>query len=391
MSLRDDSKPDTILTHAGRDPHNNHGVVNPPVYHASTILFPTLDALDNKASAKVVYGRRGTPTSFALIEAICALEGGHGGVICSSGLAAISVAMTAVLKTGDHVLLTDSAYLPTRQFADRVLRRFGVEVSYYDPRIGAGIDGLIRANTRLIWMESPGSQTFEVQDIPAIVGIARARGIVTAIDNTWGAGYYLKPLAMGVDISVQAATKYIVGHSDTMLGTVVTNEALYPVIQAEWDNFGGCAGPDDIYLATRGLRTMGVRLRQHYAAALKVAHFLEARPEVTQVMHPALESSPDHAIWKRDFTGACGLFGFVLKAAPRAALADLLDHLRFFGMGYSWGGFESLLIPTDPAHIRTATRWDVPGQAMRIHIGLEDVDDLMEDLACGLDRYGRHI
>jgi len=384
-------KDDTKLTHKGLHPFANHGIVNPPVYHASTILFPTLDALDNKASAKVVYGRRGTPTSFALIEAICALEGGHGGVICSSGLAAISVAMTAVLKAGDHVLLTDSAYLPTRQFADRVLRRFGVEVSYYDPRIGAGIDGLIRANTRLIWMESPGSQTFEVQDIPAIVGIARARGIVTAIDNTWGAGYYLKPLAMGVDISVQAATKYIVGHSDTMLGTVVTNEALYPVIQAEWDNFGGCAGPDDIYLATRGLRTMGVRLRQHYAAALKVAHFLEARPEVTQVMHPALESSPDHAIWKRDFTGACGLFGFVLKAAPRAALADLLDHLRFFGMGYSWGGFESLLIPTDPAHIRTATRWDVPGQAMRIHIGLEDVDDLMEDLACGLDRYGRHI
>jgi len=384
-------KDDTKLTHKGLHPFANHGIVNPPVYHASTILFPTLDALDNKATAKVVYGRRGTPTSFALIEAICALEGGHGGVICSSGLAAISVAMTAVLKTGDHVLLTDSAYLPTRQFADRVLRRFGVDVSYYDPRIGAGIDGLIRANTRLIWMESPGSQTFEVQDIPAIVGVAKARGIITAIDNTWGAGYYLKPLAMGVDISVQAATKYIVGHSDTMLGTVVANEALYPAIQAEWDNFGGCAGPDDIYLATRGLRTMGVRLRQHYASALKVAHFLQTRPEVTQVMHPALESSPDHAIWKRDFTGACGLFGFVLKAAPRAALADLLDHLRFFGMGYSWGGFESLLIPTDPAHIRTATRWEVPGQAMRIHIGLEDVDDLLEDLASSLDRYGRHI
>lgn len=384
-------KDDTKLTHKGLHPFANHGIVNPPVYHASTILFPTLDALDNKASAKVVYGRRGTPTSFAMIEAICALEGGHGAVICSSGLAAISVAMTAVLKAGDHVLLTDSAYLPTRQFADRVLRRFGVDVSYYDPRIGAGIDGLIRANTRLIWMESPGSQTFEVQDIPAIVGVAKARGIVTAIDNTWGAGYYLKPLALGVDISVQAATKYIVGHSDTMLGTVVANAELYPAIQAEWDNFGGCAGPDDIYLATRGLRTMGVRLRQHYASALKVAHFLESRPEVTQVMHPALESSPDHAIWKRDFTGACGLFGFVLKAAPRAALADLLDHLRFFGMGYSWGGFESLLIPTDPAHIRTATRWEDPGQAMRIHIGLEDVDDLMEDLAAGLDRYGRHI
>lgn len=384
-------KDDTKLTHKGLHPFANHGIVNPPVYHASTILFPTLDALDNKASAKVVYGRRGTPTSFALIEAICALEGGHGAVICSSGLAAISVAMTAVLKAGDHVLLTDSAYLPTRQFADRVLRRFGVDVSYYDPRIGADIVALIRPNTRLIWMESPGSQTFEVQDIPAIVDIAKARGIVTAIDNTWGAGYYLKPLALGVDISVQAATKYIVGHSDTMLGTVVANEALYPAIQAEWDNFGGCAGPDDIYLATRGLRTMGVRLRQHYASGLTVAQFLESRPEVTQVMHPALASSPDHAIWKRDFTGACGLFGFVLKPAPRAALADLLDHLRFFGMGYSWGGFESLLIPTDPAHIRTATRWEVPGQAMRIHIGLEDVDDLLEDLAAGLDRYGRYL
>ena len=384
-------KKDTAITHKGLHPFANHGIVNPPVYHASTVLFPTLEALDDKANAKVVYGRRGTPTSFALIEAVCALEEGYGAVVCGSGLAAITVAMTAMLKTGDHVLITDSTYLPVRNFADRVLTRYGVAVEYYDPRIGSGISELIRPNTRLIWLESPGSHTFEVQDIPAIVAAAKAKSVRTAIDNTWGAGYFLKPLTMGVDISVQAATKYIVGHSDTMLGVAVANQETYPQLQAEWDLFGGCAGPDDIYLGLRGLRTMGVRLKQHFASGLKVAEFLAARPEVTRVMHPALSSDPGHALWARDFTGACGLFGFVLKPGPRAALADLLDHLRFFGMGYSWGGYESLLIPTDPAHIRTATRWQEKGQSMRIHVGLEDVDDLLEDLAAGLDRYARHL
>lgn len=378
---------DTILAHKGRHPFANHGIVNPPVYHASTVLFPSLDALEDRKHQEVVYGRQGTPTIFALREAMTALEGGHGAVICPSGLAAVTCALTAFTQAGSHVLIPDSTYFPTRRFADTVLAKYAVEVEYYDPRVGAGIAASMRPNTSLVWLESPGSQTFEVQDIPAIAEAARKGGAVSVIDNTWGAGYFLKPLALGVDVSLQAATKYVVGHSDAMLGTLVANAATYPRLAEHWSNAGNAAGPDDVYLGLRGLRTMGVRLRAHHAAGLKMAAHLHSRPEVTRVMHPGLRDDPGHALWKRDFTGASGLFGFVLKPGPRAALAAMLDHLRFFGMGYSWGGFESLLIPTDPAAIRTATRWDEPGQAMRIHVGLEDIDDLIADIDAGLDRY----
>lgn len=378
---------DTILAHKGRHPFANHGIVNPPVYHASTVLFPSLDALEDRMGQEVVYGRQGTPTTFALREAMAALEGGHDAVICPSGLAAVTCALDAFTQAGAHVLITDSTYFPTRRYADGVLARFGVEVEYYDPRIGAGIKELLRANTSLVWLESPGSQTFEVQDVPAIAEAARAGGAVSVIDNTWGAGYFLKPLALGVDVSLQAATKYVVGHSDAMLGTLVANAATFSRLAEHWSLAGNAAGPDDVYLGLRGLRTMGVRLKAHHEAGLKVARHLASRPEVTRVMHPGLPDDPGHALWTRDFTGASGLFGFVLKPGPRAALKAMMDHLRYFGMGYSWGGFESLLIPTHPAKIRTATAWDDPGQAMRIHVGLEDVDDLIADLDAGLDRY----
>lgn len=380
-------KDDTLLTVAGRDPDANHGIVNPPVYHASTVLFPTLDAFDNYHKAKVRYGRRGTPTTFALEEAVAALEGGAGAIAVPSGLAAITAALMACLKTGDHVLVTDSAYFPTRYFCNTTLKRFGVETTYYDPLIGGGIAALIRPNTRVVFIESPGSHTFEVQDIPAIAKAAHAAGALVVADNTWGAGYYCKPLSLGADVVVHAGTKYFVGHSDTMMGLIVCkDEALGRAIREDAQVFGLTAGPDDVYLALRGLRTMGVRLPRHYENGLKLALWLAARPEVSRVMHPALPDDPGHALWQRDFTGACGLFGFVLRNENRTALAAMLDGLEYFGMGFSWGGFESLLIPTAPGKIRSATRWTVPGQAMRMHVGLEDPDDLIADLEAGFAR-----
>jgi len=378
---------DTLLAHAGRKPFENYGIVNPPVYHASTVLFPTLEAFQSAATAKVKYGRRGTPTSFALEEAVAKLEGAHGAVALPSGLAAITTALMACTKAGDNVLITDSSYAPTRQFMDNLLVRFGVSATYYDPTIGADIDGLIRDNTSVVWTECPGSQTFEMQDIPAIAKAAKARGAIVMMDNTWSGGYFCKPLALGVDISVQAGTKYIVGHSDTMMGTVACNEATYQRVHDTMGYLGIAPGPDDVYLALRGLRTMGVRLRQHHEAGLKIARWLSQRPEVERVMHPGLESDPGHAIWKRDFTGASGLFGFVLKSDRHEAVAAMMDSLRYHGMGYSWGGFESLLIPTSPQKARSATQWDPAGQTFRIHVGLEDPDDLIADLADGLQRF----
>jgi len=378
---------DTLLAHAGRHPFENHGIVNPPVYHASTVLFPSFDAFRNAASATVRYGRRGTPTSFALADAVSVLERAHGTVLAPSGLGAITTVLLGCTKAGDHVLVTDSTYAPTRQFMDNVLARFGVSVTYYDPLIGAGIAALIQDNTTVVWTETPGSQTFEMQDIPAIVAATHARGAVVITDNTWGAGYYYRPLEQGVDISVQAATKYIVGHSDVMMGTVACNEATFERVEATWGYLGHMPGPDDMYLALRGLRTMGARLDRHHESGLAIARWLEERPEVTRVMHPGLESDPGHALWKRDFTGASGLFGFVLNGERSEAVAAMLDGMKYFGMGYSWGGFESLLIPTWPQRVRTATIWDQPGQTFRIHVGLEDPKDLIADLEAGLERF----
>ncbi|MBT5107082.1 MAG: cystathionine beta-lyase [Rhodospirillaceae bacterium] len=379
-------KDNTIVTHAGNRPFENQGIINPPVYHASTVLSPTMDALLNKGDAKVRYGRRGTPTTFALEDAMTELERAHGTVLAPSGKAAITMTLSALVEPGDHILMTDSAYAPTRSFADTFLKRFGIETEYYDPLIGAGIQNLCRDNTRLIWTESPGSQTFEVQDIPAITAAARNAGIITVMDNTWAGGYFFKPLDHGVDISVQAATKYIVGHSDVMMGTIACNEATFDKVKTGSDTFGICTGPDDVYLTLRGLRTIGARMPAHHRNALQVAEWLQQRPEVTRVMYPALPQDPGHAIWSRDFTGASGLFGFVINTAEQKKIAAFLDDLKLYGMGSSWGGYESLMLPSWPNKNRSATKWDAEGQTMRVHVGLEDVGDLIADLDAGFDR-----
>ncbi len=342
-------------------------------------------------TAKVRYGRRGTPTTFALEDALTALEGdaAAGTVIVPSGLAAITMSLMALVQSGDHILITDNSYGPTRNFSNSTLARFGVEAEYYDPGIGAGIEQLIRPNTRLIWLESPGSQTFEMQDVPAIVEVAKAKGVKTFIDNTWSGGYFYKPLAQGVDVSVQAGTKYIVAHSDVMLGSITSNEATHEQIYSSTQSFGACSGPDDIYLALRGLRTMGVRMPRHNESGLAIARWLQERPEVIRVMHPGLPQDPGHELWKRDFTGASGLFGFVVDSTNSDKAAAMLDGLKFYGMGSSWGGFESLLIPASPEKNRTATEWNPGGFTMRIHVGLEDMDDLIVDLDEGFDRYNK--
>ena len=383
-------KPDTLLVSAGRDPEANHGIVNPPVYHASTIVFPTVAALHDsqrrRDARKTRYGRHGTPTTFALEEAVAELEGGHQTIALGSGVAAITATLAAFVKAGDHLLVVDSCYGPTRRFCDTVLKRFGVATTYYDPRIGAGIARLIQPNTRLIFLESPGSLTFEMQDVPAIADAARAANVVTAMDNTWATPLYFRPLAHGVDISVLSATKYIAGHSDLMMGLITATEAAYSAVRRAVEDFGGSAAPDDCYLALRGFRTLSVRLARHYENGLKLARWLQQRPEVARVIHPGLPEHPDHALWKRDFAGACGLFAIELKPVPEAAVAAMLDGLDLFGMGYSWGGFESLILPADPRPYRTAVPWAAAGPLIRIHAGLEDPEDLIADLEAGFAR-----
>lgn len=380
---------DTILTAAGRDPAANHGIVNPPVYHASTILFPTLADLERAEKGQFtgpVYGRHGTPTTFALEEAVAALEGSDQAVILPSGMAAIAAVLFSFVSTGDHVLVTDNAYGPARRFCNQMLKRLGVETSYFDPMIGAGIAELIRPNTKIILCESPGSLTFEVQDIPAIVAAAHPKGVKVALDNTWATPIYFDAMAHGVDISLAAGTKYLVGHSDAMIGTVAMREADAARIRKTIADIGYSTAPDDCYLALRGLRTLSVRLARHQETGLKLAKFLGTRPEVDRVLHPALPGTHGHEIWQRDFTGASGLFAFTLKQFSRDQLANMVDHMALFGMGYSWGGYESLLLPVFPGSIRTAVPWTVPGPLLRVHAGLEDADDLIADLAAGLDR-----
>lgn len=375
---------DTLLAHAGRDPFAHDGAVNVPVYHASTILFPTLAALDAKATARVRYGRRGTPTSFALEEAVSALEGAEGTVLTPSGVMAITLVLLAHARPGGHFLIPDNAYGPVRHACNEIMIPMGVAVSFYDPR--AGIADLIRPETALIWLEAPGSQTFEMPDIAAIVAAAQAAGVPTALDNTWSGGLFLKPLSMGVDFSVQAGTKYLSGHSDVMSGTIACGAGRHERMRAFAQRMGACIGPDDAYLLLRGMRTLAVRLRQHHASGLRIAQWLEGRPEVLRVMHPGLPSDPGHALWSRDFSGASGLFGFVMRSVERPTLARMLDGMKLFGMGASWGGFESLLIPVDPTAVRTATTWAPGGQVMRIHVGLEDPEDLIADLEAGFGR-----
>ena len=383
-------KRDTRLTTAGRDPKANFGIVNPPVYHASTVLFPTLEQLEqasrHREPGKVYYGRYGTPTTFALEEAIAALDGGYRAIAVGSGVAAISATLAAFLKEGDHLLMVDNVYGPSRRICNQFLGRFGVSTTYYDPLIGGGIAKLIQPNTRLIFLESPGSLTFEVQDVPAIVAAAKKAGIVTILDNTWATPLYFRPLAFGVDVAIQAATKYIGGHSDLMMGIITTTEEAYQPVRLSVNDFGCASGPDDCYLALRGLRTLSVRLARHWETGLTLARWLKPQPEVQRILHPALPDDPGHALWRRDFTGATGLFGFEIKPTSRQGLAAMLDGMELFGMGYSWGGFESLLLPTDPAPIRSATKWSAAGPLLRLHAGLEDPDDLIADLERGFER-----
>lgn len=382
---------DTRLTTAGRDAQANFGIVNPPVYHASTVTFPTLDAMHEAGKHKfegVYYGRFGTPTTFAFEEAVATLENANHCVALPSGMAAIAVALISVLHAGEHVLITDNAYYPTIGFANGFLKKFGVEATYYDPMIGAGIQDLIRPNTKAVFCEAPGSLSFEVQDIPAIAEAAHAANAKVLMDNTWSAGYHFKPFDHGVDISIQAATKYIVGHSDAMLGAVTMNDKdLWQHAKVTQVGLGYATGPDDCYLGVRGIRSLAARLKRHEETGLKLAHWLAARPEVEAVLHPALTSCPGHDIWKRDFTGSSGLFGVQLKAGPdSAAIARMLDGMELFAMGYSWGGFESLMIPSDVNALRTAYTWPYTGPLLRIHAGLEDADDLIKDLEAGLKR-----
>jgi cystathionine beta-lyase len=372
----------------GRDPSAQHGYVNPPVYHASTLLYRSAeDYLARRG--RYQYGRRGTPTSEALSDAIAALEGPAcaGVALLPSGLAACSTALMAMLQSGDHLLVTDSVYEPTRIFCDGILHRQGVTTTYYDPLIGDGIAALIKPNTRAVYLESPGSLSFEIQDVPAIAAAAHAHGAVVLMDNTWASPLYFRALEHGVDLAIQSGSKYIGGHSDLMLGTIsanrTTNETIWPRLIKTVHAMGLCVGPDDMYLGLRGVRTMGVRLTQHYTAGLTVARWLAARPEVLRVLHPALASHPGHAIWQRDYTGACGLFSIVLKPVQQSAVFALIDALTLFGIGASWGGFESLVIPFDCTRVRTATQWSPGGPTVRFHIGLEDVDDLIEDLERG--------
>jgi cysteine-S-conjugate beta-lyase len=387
-------KTETLLGHLGRPSAPSFRSVNPPVYHASTILFDSLEAYETKSPVRWPrasgYGRMGTPTSFALEEAVAELEGGYRSFLLCSGLAAINVAILGLVANGGHVLICDACYLPVRKFCESLLARLGVEVEYYDPLIGAGISTLFRPNTQVVHIESPGSLTFEMQDVPAIAAAAKAAGIPTMMDNTWATFLNFRPLEHGVDISVQAGTKYLVGHSDAMFGVITCTEELEPVLGLAVRQLGQCAGPDDVYLALRGLRTMAVRLPRHQQNALALCRWLAKRPEVDRVLYPALPEDPGHEIWRRDFTGASGLFGFVLaRPYTDAALGAMLNGLELFGIGASWGGFESLMIRTRPEQGRSATVWTAPGSTLRIHAGLEDPDDLIADLEAGFERLAR--
>ena len=383
-------KKDTQIVALGRKPEEHSGIVNPPVYHASTVLFPTVDSLRRAIHAPfegVYYGRIGTPTSQAFEEAITELEGGYRSISVSSGLAAITVALLATVKAGDHLLMVDTVYNPTRKFCEIALAGLGVETTFYDPLIGAGVADLIRPETKVIFLESPGSLTFEIQDVAAIAKAARDRGVTTIMDNTYATPLFFQPFKHGVNIVLHAATKYITGHSDAMLGVVVTrDEKTFDKVKTMAVALGNCAGTEELYLGLRGLRTLSVRLARHQETGIKLAQWLQARPEVSRVIHPALASDSNHALWKRDFSGANGLFAMILKPAGKDAVAAMLDGMKLFGMGFSWGGFESLILPVEPWISRTATEWTETGPYIRIHAGLEDAEDLIADLDAGFAR-----
>jgi cystathionine beta-lyase len=374
----------TKLVHAGRDPSEQFGFINTPVYRGSTVLYPNAESLGQRL--RFTYGTKGTPTTEALETAWTEVAGAAGAVLAPSGLAAITLALMTAVKAGDHLLVTDSAYRPTRHFCDVILKRLGVETSYYDPCLGEGVSELMRPNTSAVVVEAPGSQSFEMQDVPAIAAAAHRRGACVIMDNTWATPLFFPPHERGVDLAIEAGTKYLSGHSDLLLGLVSANAEWQPRLRATFDAFAMCPGAEDVFLALRGLRTMELRLREAERQALALAHWLIQRPEVKTVLHPALPSHPGHEIWKRDFSGSSGLFSIVLHPASRAAVNAMLNSLALFGLGFSWGGFESLIIPFDCASYRTATTWNPGGPALRLQIGLEDLEDLKEDLDRGFER-----
>ncbi len=391
-------KKDTKIVRGGLNKKRNAGAVNTPVMRASTVVYENVAAMREtiaratKGREKVLYyGRRGTPTHWTLQEAITEISGAADTVLAPSGLGACTLAILGCVKAGDHILVTDSIYEPTRSFCSGWLASFGVETTYYDPLIGGGIAKAFKPNTTLVLCESPGSLTFEVQDIPAIAAAAHKHGAKVAADNTWASPFFCQPLALGADLSIEAGTKYIVGHSDVLIGAVSGTAEAIAGVQKASHALGLAVSPDDAYLATRGLRTLGVRLARHQANALIVARWLEAQPQVKRVLYPALASDPGHALWKRDFSGASGLLGIIFHETSDAAMAALIDGLELFGLGFSWGGFESLVAPLAPAGARTAVAWRDPQPGVRLHIGLEDPEDLIADLAKGFTRFQKAL
>jgi cystathionine beta-lyase len=377
---------ETVLTHSGRASGDHLGFVNMPVFRGSTILFKTLDELEDY-KAPYRYGRNDNPTTRALCDLVSELEGAAGTVIAPSGLSAVSTALLSAVSAGDELLMTDSAYEPTRTFATEGLTRFGVTTRFYDPRIGAGIGELFTDKTKAVFVESPGSLTFEMQDLPAIAAAAHARGIIVIVDNSWATPLFHRPLEMGADMVMHAATKMFVGHSDAMVGTVSANEAHWSRLKRTHRILGVAVSPDDSYLTLRGMRTLGVRMKHHNEQSLAFADWLQGQPGVEEVYHPALPSHPDHAIFKRDFTGAGSLFTFRINKRSREAKAAMVNGFELFGMGYSWGGYESLCIPFDPTNIRTVVPWEAAGQLFRLHVGLENLADLKADMAAALERH----
>lgn len=381
---------DTVATHAGRAPASHAGAVNPPVYHASTILFDRMEDYENRRERfydGVGYGLYNTPTTLALAEAVSELEGASRCLVVQSGTAAIATTLMAFAASGSNLLVADTAYRTTRSFCEEILRPLGIEISYYDPMIGAEINDLITPATSLIYLESPGSMTFEVQDIPTITDVARRRGVPTAIDASWASPMFLRPLALGVDISIQSGTKYLCGHSDVIFGTAaVADETLFRRLKDVAGRLGHRLGGEDCYLALRGLRTLPVRMERHQETALRLAGWLAEQPEVKHILHPAFPDHPGHSIWRRDFTGASGLFGVLLEPAARASVAAMLEGMRLFKMGSSWGGYESLIVPVDAGSISKASPWLADGVLLRIHAGLETADDLIADLEEGFER-----